>query len=959
MLAVGFALTAVLAACEESPAESRDSSLQDAGTDAETAPDASSDVVADLGLDAELPEDASADTPQETDSATDADTGEDADSGTDSDAAPDAEPDLPPIETSRVNLPLGETLFLDGDDYLARWGGGEADQITLEGTPVGAGAVIIGGRLTPDVTGEWTLDFAGEEIVVDVRDDLLTTDTFTNFNYTPNVPLANAAGSLWAALPPTNAVYRVDNGDEGLEVVAIVPTGAWPTSIAWWESGQRLLISQAGRDCIGLLNPETERVEDAYWVGDEPATILVDGLVAYVALSGENAVVRLDLESGLVDARVEVGRDPRAMILGPDGLLYVASLMSSNVHPQGRATEDFVEDLDDISVIDPVTFDLVASVPAVATIIRGLFIDPENPDFLVAAVSHSNNRIAQVDADARPHTHGLEFIDLEVESDTRFTAVGSLDLDRQPSSSGPAASPFSIAVADEDHLLVTLSAGNAVLVLDRETLEEVDRISTGSDPRGLVATDNGFATLAWLDTRVEAFDWPGEAGTRETRTLSLPGDPTPDDVAEGRRMFNDASFSRHGDFSCNNCHIDGLTDGLVWNLLLDGDVNTISFRNVGGTGPFLWGGQLPTLFDFSREVLQLVGATATGGQMELLTRYMQSVTAPPNPHAGPGGAFTDVALRGRDVFAEVGCIGCHNGPAFTNRETVDGKTPGFQTDVPSLISTYDSGPWGRQAGWTTLEAMVEFAAVDYLGATVSEEDLVDLTAYVAQLPGDRLYLNSALPLDNETYVFFETELELVFSDSLTPGQVNAFSMHRIADTVEDVAGSWEVSGRYARFTPVEALERETRYEMRVRAGLQGALGAQSEQPIVVHFETGAEPLTDVSGTFSLTLDNPLIGTFSFPTSFLQTRGGKVTGVVSDDFEEGGIDHLEGSVSGTVLALDPFFVLTDFGNFPIPDGADLQTEDYDGDGLADFAEGIIVVEAFGGRFDVITTAIRTD
>lgn len=951
-LAAGLTLALALAACEDVPVDSTELPLEDVGADA--AEGGTGDVEQDEGTDTPPEEDGSPDAAD-----VDSDAAEDADGGANTDVTADVEPDVPPIEPSRVDLPLGETLFLDGDDYLARWGGGDAEEIALTSAPDGAVAVIVGGRLTPDVTGEWLLDFAGEEIAIDVRDDLLTADTFTNFNYTPNLPLANAAGSLWAALPPANAVYRIDTDDAGASVTTIIPTGAWPGSVAWWEAGQRLLVSQAGRDSIGLLNPETQRIEDAYWVGDEPATILVDGLVAYVALSGEDVIARLDLESGLIDARVDVGRDPRAMILGPDGLLYVASLTSSNIHPQGLASENFVEDLDDISVIDPATFELVGSVPSVSTIIRGLFVDPENPSVLVAAVSHANNRIDQVDADARPHSHGLEFIDIAVDSDTRFTVTESLDLDRQESSSGPAASPFSIDIGDEDHLFVTLSAGNAVLVLNRETFAEVGRIATGNDPRGLVATETGFATLAWLDTRLETFDWPGDVESIETTTLHLSGDPTPEDVAEGRRMFNDAAFSRHGDFSCNNCHIDGLTDGLVWNLLLDGNVNTISFRNVGGTGPFLWGGQLPTLFDFSREVLQVVGATATGAQMELLTRYMQSVTAPPNPHAGPGGAFTEQGLRGRDVFMEVGCIACHNGPAFTNRTTVEGKTPGFQTDVPSLIATYDSGPWGRHAGWTTLESMIEYAAVDYMGASVSEEDLADLTSYVAQLPGDRLYLNSALPLDNESYVFFETDVELVFSDSLAPGQEAAFSMHRISDETTDVAGVWEISGRYARFTPPDFLERETVYEVRVRGGLQGALGAQTEQPIVVRFETGAEPLTDVSGHFTLALSNPAFGEFAFPTSFLQSRGGKVTGVISDDFAEGGIDHLEGSVSGTILSLDPFIVQSDFGNFPVPDGADLQTEDYDDDGLADFAEGIIIIEALGSEFVIDATATRID
>ena len=874
----------------------------------------------------------------------------------DADAIPDVTPDadVEPPPPSQITVPLGETLFFEGDDYLARWGVGPADRIELIESPEGAESAIVAGRLTPDLAGDWVLELGDETLTVEVRSDTLNSDTFLNFNYTPNAPLLVHGEHIWAALPPANAVYRLARGEEGWAVDLQVPTGSWPVSLEYWDGGDRILVSQAGRDTIGLLDPNSGAIVDAYRVGNEPATVIVDGDVAYVVLAGEYAVVRVNLRTGEETGRASTGREPRAMVLDASGRLFIASLLSSNTHPQGRAGPEEIPDPDDVTIVDAETFEVLGSVPAVGTIIRGLFIDPDQPDVLVAAVSHSRNRGVEVDADSRPHAHGLAFVDIGLDSPTRYTVIDHLDLDRQESSTGPAASPFSFHIADETHLLLTLSAGNAVLVLERGTYEEVTRIPTGNDPRGLVELDDGFATLAWLDTRAEFFAWPEPEASA---VVVLPGDPTPEDVAEGRRMFNDASFSRHGDFSCNNCHIDGLTDGMTWNLLLDGDVNTLSFRNVGGTGPFLWGGQLPTLFDFSREVLQLVGASATGHQMELLTTYMQSVTAPPNPHALPGGAFTEAALRGRDLFATTGCIACHSGPAFTNRSMVDGKTDGLRTDVPSLIATYDSGPWGRQGTWTTLEEMVRFAAHDYIGAELSDDELADLTQYVRELPGDRLYLNSARPLDGEQHVYFETEIQLVFSDSIAPEQDGLFSALVVGDTLEPLPGEWALSGRYARFTPDERMERDTAYRLHIAPGLRGELGSRTESAITIDFQTGAEPLTDVSGTFILSLSNPLVGTFDFPTSFLQSRGGKVTGVVSDDFEEGGIDHLEGSVSGITLVLDPFIVQSDFGDFPVPDGAEMDTVDFDDDGFADFAEGSIFLEALGSTFEIEATATR--
>ena len=942
-----LSLFALTAGCEEALVSTPDVNL-DATDVAVDDADLGTDTTADVG-DTGVP-----DTNDDVDPQADAHV----DASADTDAAPDATPDadVPLPLPSRITVPLGETLFFDGDDYLARWGIGPADRVALISAPDGAVASAAAGRLTPDVVGDWVLEFGDEVLTVEVRDDTLNSDTFLNFNYTPNAPLLVDGEHIWAALPPSNSVYRLTRDGAGWAVDLQVPTGSWPVSLEAWDGGDRILVSQAGRDSIGLLDADSGRIVDAYRVGDEPATVIVDGDSAYIALAGESAVVRIDLTTGEETGRAPTGREPRSMVLDESGRLFVASLMSSNTHPQGQAGPESIPDPDDVTVVDVATFEVLGSVPAVGTIIRGIFIDPALPNVLVAAVSHSRNREAEVDADSRPHAHGLTFIDIDPESDAPYTVVDHLDLDRQVTSSGPAASPFSFHIADDEHLFLTLSAGNAVLVLERGTYEEVTRIPTGNDPRGLVELDDGFATLAWLDTRAEFFGWPEPD---LPVTVALPGDPTPEDVAEGRRMFNDASFSRHGDFSCNNCHIDGLTDGMTWNLLLDGDVNTLSFRNVGGTGPFLWGGQLPTLFDFSREVLQLVGASATGHQMELLTTYMQSVTAPPNPHALPGGAFTDAGLRGRDVFNTTGCIACHSGPAFTNRTLVDGKTPGFRTDVPSLIATYDSGPWGRQGTWTTLEDMVRYAAHDYMGAELSDDELADLTEYVRELPGDRLYLNSARPLDGEEHVYFETDIQLVFSDSIAPGQVGHFSALLAGEPPEPFHGEWTLSGRYARFTPDEPMARETAYRLHVAPGLRGELGSQTESAIRIDFRTGAEPLTDVSGAFILSLANPLFGTFDFPTSFLQSRGGKVTGVVSDDFEEGGIDHLEGSVSGITLILDPFIVQSDFGEFPVPDGTEMDTVDYDDDGFADFAEGSIFVEAFGSTFEIEATATRVD
>jgi YVTN family beta-propeller protein len=904
--------------------------------------------------------DTAADTTPDTADTGGGDTGTDV---PDPDVTPDADPDLPDTtpdeDTSvpserRVDLPLGETLFLDGDEYLSFWGVLETNPL-LTAVPDGSEATVQERRLTPDVEGVYVLEHSEVTVRLHVRSDLLNEDTFLNFNYTPVTALAaESDDSLWVVSPPSNAVQRVEMTPDGPVAQELVPTGSWPVSVAIW--GDYVLVAQSGRDSLGFIDRTTHKLVDAIRVGNEPADIIVDGDVAYISLSGEDRVARIDLTQRRVTGTLDVSRDPRAMAFDPTHKrLFVASTLSSNSTPQGPLQEVPIplEDQQDIAVIDTETFEFVAWTAPAGTIIRGLWLDPNDPTVLVVARTHANNFRARIDADSTPHTHGLTLIDIDPESEGLYNHVnagqlgaGQIQLDTQESSTGPAASPFTmLPTPDGEKLLVTLSASQSILVLDRATFAEIERLPTGHDPRGLVVAQGRVWTLAFLDNQVTSFALPTEPGVAALTVASVTvgNDPTPTEVKQGQRIFNDAAFSRHSDFSCNSCHIDGITDGLVWSILLDGNVNTLAFRNVGGTGPFLWGGQLPTLFDFSREVLRLVGATATGEQMELLTTYMQSVTAPPNPYALPGGRFTEQALSGRDIFfasaaarGGAGCGECHSGPLFTNRQLVDGKTPNTRTDVPSLLGVYDTGPWGREAQWTTLGDMVDYAVV-FTGGTLEPTERDALLAYVRQLPGDLLYLNSSSPLNGGKNVWVETHLEMVFSAVLAQGADEHFTAEvRNGENWVEYQGAWLVEGRRVTFEPLVPLAEGAEYRFVVAPGLSGVLGESTKEELLVEFETGEGAEVDMSGGWRLRVTAPLDG--SVRGAFLQAAGGRVTGAILESDGVIDFDHVEGFVVGTTLILEPFLVESEFGQVRI-DSAVIELYDDDEDGLADRGEGV--------------------
>lgn len=1004
---LGSALAAVLGfACASEPgtdANSPDSAVEidsSAATDSSTAPDGQGGTDATATTDALVGADSGG-----------AEVAQDAGS----DAPADPCDKTLPGKTFQVEVPWGETLFLDGDDYLAFWGQANGCPVTLETTPNGAKAQLVAGlRLTPDLPGTWVLRRGPDLAQVQMVANYWTPDTFLNYNYAPTQPLVadpdnpkdGSKASLWVAATTSARVQRIDlqaiDAPAGVTATAgpSIATGSWPTALAVWPGTRTLVVTCTGRDSLAFVDMDQGIVIDAIRLGNEPHNLVIDGsgakAKAWVALAGEDRVVRVDLTSRTVEASVPVGHEPRALAL--DGLgrrLYVASLISGNSHPLGPLQKGQPVDplwQHDVAAIDIDAAVAKATLVEIGTTNRGLFIERDaagQASQLLVATSLANNTKLQTSAETRPHAHHLRRIDLGLWNAGKpaeaLVLDRDLDIDPKTLVKKPAASPYTVVRSpDNTYVVASLSAGAALLFVRPDDFAEVGRIATGHDPRGLVHAMGRLWTYAWLSNQVEGVELPAAptlvalpkggshwafASPPQPNVVQGVGkDPTPLDVRGGQQIFNDATFSKYGDFSCNNCHVDGLTDGLVWDLLVDGPVNTLAFRNIGGTEPFLWGGQLATLFDFSREVLKLVGATASGQQMELLTRYMQSVTAPPNPYALPGGKLTAAALAGKQLFGTptsqggAGCVGCHGGPLGTSQTTVVGKTPGKETDVPSLMGAYDTAPYGREGQWSTLGAMVDYAAV-FTGAKLSAEQRKQVLEYVQQLPGDLLALNSARPLAGADHVWHQVNPELVFSAVLAPGQAGKFKLVQLLDggTTAAVAGSWTVSGRAARFAVTGGkLQLLSKYRIDVEGGLTGALGQHLPTALQIGFATGGVPAFDVSGQWKMTLQSPAVGTLGVQIAVLMALGGNLTGVVLDNFQQGNLsaDAITGVVSGTTIQLDPFYVESEFGKLYVKDGFASTLEDTNADGFADKGSGAFDFTFAGKVYPIKVTWKRT-
>ncbi len=100
-------------------------------------------------------------------------------------------------------------------------------------------------------------------------------------------------------------------------------TGDRPSGVAVSRDSKVGVVAHWYGYDLAILDLTADRVEvvGRVEVGPEPRGVVIspDGRLAYVAVGASNEVVRVDLTENKVTGRVEVGREPRGLAFTPDG----------------------------------------------------------------------------------------------------------------------------------------------------------------------------------------------------------------------------------------------------------------------------------------------------------------------------------------------------------------------------------------------------------------------------------------------------------------------------------------------------------------------------------------------------------------------------------------------------------------------------------------------------------------
>jgi YVTN family beta-propeller protein len=494
---------------------------------------------------------------------------------------------------------------------------------------------------------------------------------FTSPQANPIVLSADGA-TLYVANTTSNTVSVIPTANPAQ--ASQVEVGVEPVGLALKPDGTQLWVANHVSDSVSVVDVapaspsyltviQTIQDIDASNVSqfDEPVGVaFASNTKAYVALSSRNDIAIINASTYAVTGRIQItAQEPRAIAVR-GGKLYVAAFESSNQTelsvcpgatpgPSGSQctldTQDIVNfvitspnmpgepveivadpdvpdrDLFVFNTSDESEFDVVTGI---GTLLYGVAVDSNGNAFVsgTEARNDANGQIGEnlIDLDNRMFFNEVARVSCGGGSCGTPTIF---DLESATPPSFPAdgeqlATPYGIAISDDDATVVGVAMGNSRLftmnastgaVLGRLDLNHGVPAAFGQQiPKGIALRSGpgGAPQTAYvlntLENTVSVVNVSNPAAPVAVSKFAVGSDRTPDVVRKGRIAFANAFASSSGTFSCESCHPDSHTDQLLWRIggacffgacTGDDEVrSTMPIRGLKNTLPLHWDGTL-------------------------------------------------------------------------------------------------------------------------------------------------------------------------------------------------------------------------------------------------------------------------------------------------------------------------------------------------------------------------------
>ncbi len=571
----------------------------------------------------------------------------------------------------------------------------------------------------------------------------------------PIKPMAIAPNhmTVWAVNTHGSRVVGYTNYSGAPSKVYSVP---WdPVSLEYWVSSvdahHELLVVTRGTHGLTRLDPTSGAILGYLELPAEPGGTLLLGDHLFVACSALDVVVEIDLVSGTVFDEFEVLTSRHLLFLSADGVgnVLVTPLISGNntmprrsgvagplqSNPAGTVLDMNNPAVADIGLPDEDVFRLrPGATPDTGTVevaARGvgtmLFAHERNPATGELWVLNTQSINADPVLNSEPEVRGLFSVNrltrvtLPVPGGPPATSHAVVSLDSVPAA--PIGKPFGLSFTAAGQGVIVGTLTDNVTVLSPAGAHLLTwNLPAGSIPRGVLiddVLDKGFV-YCWGTNTIEVRN-VALPGVPLVATLDVGYDPTSPRRKEGRAIFYDGHNSLLQNLACESCHVEGMTDNLVWNLSgtpLDdkGVFFTQNLKGIEFTNPYHWRGERE-LIDFNPQFEGLLGGThLTSAQFASFEEFLFGVQNMANPFEDPRRVVTDdrivtrfdfpthypvSAIRGQKHYFEEPSIGtatcqdCHRLPTGTDNDVFP-ASPADTAHRSTLKNTSYNGLWRKE-----------------------------------------------------------------------------------------------------------------------------------------------------------------------------------------------------------------------------------------------------------------------
>src|SRR5215510_2603328 len=285
-----------------------------------------------------------------------------------------------------------------------------------------------------------------------------------------------------------------------LLLVALQPAVAEPT--------YRAFVTNENDGTLSVLDTRSGKVETTVPVGKRPRGIgfTPDHSQVYVALGEENVIAVVDIHTLQVVKKLPAGSDPENFAVHPNGHIYLSN-----------------EDANQASVLDPVAGKVVAEIP-VGIEPEGVGISPDGKLAMVTSESThmvhvitipDHKVIANILVGSRPREVVFSadgkwaYVTNEISGEVSKLDVAANKVIQTVKLDVPNAKPKGVVVSRDQHTLyVSTGGGNAIAVVEADTLTQKAAIPVGKRVWGLALSRDGSRLYACnsLDSLVSVID---------------------------------------------------------------------------------------------------------------------------------------------------------------------------------------------------------------------------------------------------------------------------------------------------------------------------------------------------------------------------------------------------------------------------------------------------------------------